>query len=436
MENTINKQSLAFVAPAGTVSGYGSRSRDLVRALIALDKYDIKIVSTRWGSTPLNALIAGKDDDIINRLVPQLTEQPDIFIQVSVPNEFQPIGKYNIGITAGIETTLCASQWLEGANKMNLIVVPSEHSKNVFLNSKYDMMDSQTNQKAGELKFEKEIEVLFEGIDLTVFKKTDELDKTIVEELSSIPEKFCYLFVGHWMQGVIGEDRKNVGMLIRSFLEAFKNVTDAPALILKTSGGTFSHMDRLEIERKIEFIKTQVDARRLPNIYVLHGDLTESEMNSLYMHPKVKAHVSLTKGEGYGRPLAEAAISGKPVIATNWSGHIDFLNPEYVTLIPGQLTNVHESAAWENVILKESQWFTADYNYFIGVLKDVYKNYDSYLEKSRKMTKHIKDNFSWELMKTKLDTILQRVPEFPKMQKLVLPKLKKIELPKLEKVEE
>ena len=436
MENTINKQSLAFVAPVGTVSGYGSRSRDLVRALIDLDKYDIKIVSTRWGSTPLNALIAGKDDDIINRLVPQLTEQPDIFIQVSVPNEFQPIGKYNIGITAGIETTLCASQWLEGANKMNLIVVPSEHSKNVFLNSKYDMMDSQTNQKAGELKFEKEIEVLFEGIDLTVFKKTDELDKTIVEELSSIPEKFCYLFVGHWMQGAIGEDRKNVGMLIRSFLEAFKNVTDAPALILKTSGGTFSHMDRLEIERKIEFIKTQVDARRLPNIYVLHGDLTESEMNSLYMHPKVKAHVSLTKGEGYGRPLAEAAISGKPVIATNWSGHIDFLNPEYVTLIPGQLTNVHESAAWENVILKESQWFTADYNYFIGVLKDVYKNYDSYLEKSRKMTKHIKDNFSWELMKTKLDTILQRVHEFPKMQKLVLPKLKKIELPKLEKVEE
>ena len=192
MENTINKQSLAFVAPAGTVSGYGSRSRDLVRALIALDKYDIKIVSTRWGSTPLNALIAGKDDDIINRLVPQLTEQPDIFIQVSVPNEFQPIGKYNIGITAGIETTLCASQWLEGANKMNLIVVPSEHSKNVFLNSKYDMMDSQTNQKAGELKFEKEIEVLFEGIDLTVFKKTDELDKTIVEELSSIPEKFHF----------------------------------------------------------------------------------------------------------------------------------------------------------------------------------------------------------------------------------------------------
>ena len=434
MENTttINKQTAVVVAPLATVSGYGSRSRDLIRALIALDKYDVKLISTRWGNTPLNALVAGKDDDLISRLIPQLTSQPDLFIQVSVPNEFQPIGKYNIGVTAGIETTMCSAPWLEGANKMNLIIVPSQHSKDVFIHSKYDKMDEKTKQKLGELSLEKTIEVLFEGVDLNTFKKTDELSKTIVDELSVIPEQFCFLHVGHWLQGDLGHDRKDTGMLVHTFLEAFKNVVDAPALILKTSAGTFSHMDRMEVLRRIDIIKSNIKATRLPNIYLLHGDLTDAEMNSLYMHPKVKAHVTLTKGEGFGRPLAESAVSGKPIIATAWSGHIDFLNKDYVTLIPGKLTNVHPSAAWDNVILKESQWFTADYGYFIAVLKDVYKNYDSYLEKSRKMTKYIKDNFSWELMKTKLGEILDKIPAQPVVQKLQLPKLKKIELPKLQ----
>lgn len=435
MENT-NKPLCVVVAPAATVSGYGSRSRDLIRALIALDKYTVQILNTRWGSTPMNALVAGKDDDIITRLVGQITQQPDLFIQVSVPNEFQKVGKYNIGVTAGIETTMCSAEWLEGCNRMDLVIVPSKHSKDVFVNSKYDMIDNNTKQKAGVLELKTQIEVLFEGVDTSIYKKTEELSSSVITELDLIKEKFCFLMVGHWMRGDLGEDRKNVGMLVRSFYEAFKNVSNAPALILKTSSGTFSHIDRLEILRKIEFIKDNVKgATRLPNVYVLHGDLNETEMNSLYMHPKVKAHVSLTKGEGFGRPLAEAAMSGKPIIATAWSGHIDFLKSDYSILVPGTLTDVHPSAAWDKVILKESKWFTADYGYFIGALKSVFENYEKHLESSRKTTKYMKDNFSWEIMKDKLREILQRVPAFPKMQTLNLPKLKKVESSEPQKIE-
>jgi len=442
-----SKPLCVVVCPVATISGYGSRSRDLVRAIIALDKYDVKIISTRWGATPMNYLVQGRDEDIISRLVPNLTQQPDIFIQVSVPNEFQPAGKYNIGVTAGIETTMCAAQWIEGCNRMNLIIVPSKHSKDVFINTKYDAINQHTKQKEGVLELKTQIEVLFEGVDLEVFKKTDELNKTVTDVMDAVKEKFCFLYCGHWLPGDMGEDRKNVAMLVQTFLEAFKNTTNAPALVMKVSGGTFSHIDRLEILRKINLIKKTVDATRLPNIYVIHGDMTEAEINSLYMHPKIKCHVTLTKGEGFGRPLAEAAVSGKPIIATAWSGHIDFLNKDYTILVPGKLTKVHPSAAWDGVLLKEADWFTADYGYFIGALKSVYKDYDTHLEKSRKMTKYIKDNFSWELMKTKLGEILQRVPEFPKMQSLNLPKLKKvgessqpaelpkIQLPKLKKIE-
>ena len=128
----MSKPVLVFQAPVGTRSGYGERSRDLVRALIALDKYDIKIVSTRWGDTPMNAL-TDNDQDIVSRLLLQsLPSQPDIFMQVSVPNEFQRIGKFNIGVTAGIETDLCDPSWIEGCNRMDLILVSSNHAKNVF----------------------------------------------------------------------------------------------------------------------------------------------------------------------------------------------------------------------------------------------------------------------------------------------------------------
>ena len=51
------------------------------------------------------------------------------------------------------------------------------------------------------------------------------------------------------------------------------------------------------------------------------------EMNSIYNHSKVKAMVSLTKGEGFGRPLLEFSLSQKPLIVSGWSGHMDFLPP-------------------------------------------------------------------------------------------------------------
>ena len=167
-------------------------------------------------------------------------------------------------------------------------------------------------------------------------------------------------------------------------------------------------------------------------------------MNDLYNHEKVKVHISFTKGEGFGRPLIEAAITGKPIITSNWSGHLDFLNTESSILIDGQLTKVHKSASWKGVLNEDSEWFTIDYGKAIAYVKDIHKDYKKYLEKSRKTYHHIKTNFSFDAMKDKLASILDsRIPEFPKMVALTLPKLKKVEptqpiqiqLPKLKKVE-
>ena len=184
-----------------------------------------------------------------------------------------------------------------------------------------------------------------------------------------------------------------------------------------------------------------VDSKNLPNVYILDGDLSDEEMNSLYNHPKVKAHVSFTRGEGFGRPLLEACVSGKPIIATNWSGHLDFLHSDYNFLLGGKLENVDPSAV-NNWILKDTQWFTVNYGEGVGIMKWIYENYKKSLEKSRKNRKYVKDNFTIRKMTELLGEILQnhKVGDGPQQVQLKLPTLKKVgdpielKLPTLKKV--
>lgn len=215
------KNTFYISCPIDTYSGYGARSRDLVKSIIELDKYDVKILPQRWGATPFGFIKDHSEWGFLQKhLVNQVTEQPDIWAQITVPNEYNPIGKYNIGFTAGIETTLCSATWIEGMNKMDINIVSSEHSKNVFLNTKYDKVDQQTKQKVGVVELSKPIEVLLEGADLDIYKpikKSEFKELNLLKDINSIPEDFAFLVVGHWMSGNLGEDRKNIGITLRSF---------------------------------------------------------------------------------------------------------------------------------------------------------------------------------------------------------------------------
>jgi glycosyltransferase involved in cell wall biosynthesis len=334
----------------------------------------------------------------------------------------------NSGVTAGIETTLCDISWIDGCNRMDLILTSSEHSKKVFKNSVFEQRNQATNQVTRKVELQKPVEVLFEGADLNKYFKSEKLTNFDVhDDLNSIKEDFCYLFVGHWLQGDFGEDRKNVGYMIKAFLEVFKNKKHKPALILKTSQGAASIIDRDRILKRLEDIKRTVSGGSLANIYLIHGDLSDEEINCIYNHSKVKAMVSLTKGEGFGRPLLEFSVVGKPIIASGWSGHIDFLNTEFCGLVGGTLTNVHPSAHVPSLILQESQWFKPDDNQVGHALTDMYENYKDYAEKAKRLAYRNKQTFSWDKMTEKLDELItQYVPLFSKQVELKLPKLKKI----------
>ena len=440
------KPFIVVQGPVATRSGYGNHTRDLVTSLIRANKYEIQIISLPWGSTPTDALKPENPDhlEIIKCIAAgNINRKPDVFIQISVPNEFQPHGKFNIGVTAGIETNQVSAEFIQGCNKMDLIITTSQHSKDGFVKSTYDKIDDKTKQKVDELSLQKPIEVLFEGIDTNIYKRTNEIHNTVKEQLSMVKEPFAYLFVGHWLKGSMGQDRKDIGMLIKTFAETYKNKArhNRPALILKTSGATFSIIDRDEHMLKIQQILAPY-GNKAPSVYLLHGDLTDHEMNSLYNHPKIKAMVSFTKGEGFGRPLLEFTSTGKPVIASGWSGHVDFLK-DYSILLPGELTEIHNSAV-DKFLLKGSKWFTVNYQYASAVLKDISENYKKHLVKSKQQMRYTNSEFTLDNMAKRFVELVDRGLEgVPQEVSLKLPKLKKVgseskptlKLPKLKKVE-
>jgi len=319
---------------------------------------------------------------------------------------------------------------------MDVLLVISEHSKNGFTMTKYQKKDTRTGQMS-VVEMVKPIEVLHNCVNTEAFGKKAPTDVTFEKYLdTNVKEEFNFLFVGHWLRGEFGEDRKNVALLVKIFLEVFKQVKGKqPGLILKTSSAGFSILDREEILSKIDQIKKSVTlevGQTLPNVYLLHGELTDKEMNTLYNHPKVKTHISLTKGEGFGRPLLEASVSGKPVIASGWSGHMDFLNKDEAVLVGGELKQIHPSSVWENVLIKESSWFAPDHNQAANAMMAVFNEYTDFKNKAYNLAVRNRKGFSYEEIRKKTFELLDKyVPQFPTQIVPTLPKLKKI--PKIEK---
>ena len=433
----MSKPSIVISCPIDTYSGYGARARDFVKALIDIDKYDVKILPQRWGETRWGYLKDHNDTVFTPRIINKLTQQPDIWVQVSIPNEFQKVGKYNIGLTAGIETTLCDPSWIQGANNMDLLLVSSKHALESFERSKFDRKDDKTGQIIDRISLNTKVEVLFEGADLTKyfpFILNEDLDKELLDlkdTLDTIPESFCFLTTGHWMQGAFGEDRKNLGFTLKSFLETFKNKKNAPALIMKSHSMTTSIMDRERMLDRIDSVRSTVKGK-LPNVYLIHGEVSDAGMNLIYNHHKVKSFVSLPKGEGFGRPFLEFSLVNKPIIASSWSGQTDFLDREFVRYVKGDLSKIHKTAVVKNIILPEAEWFSADPSDVGRAYKEIYKDYKKWLPKAKRQGRKSRTQFSYEAMVDTLKSILDtNIPEFPKQVELSMPQ---INLPKLKKV--
>jgi len=428
------KPTLVFQGPIFTRSGYGDHCRDLMKSLRKMDKYDIKIIPLRWGNTPQNQVDGESEFGrwMLERVITGVEQKPDVFMQISVANEFEPKGHYNIGITAGVETTIAPKDFIDGSNKMDLIIVPSNFTKQNLGGTVYQQKDQATDQIVGEIKLNTPCEVLFEGVDTEIFSKGSGKDV-----LANVKEDFNFLIVGHWLKGNLGQDRKDIGMAIKTFATVFQYLPKdkRPGLIVKTSHAGFSVIDREATREKIDAVLSSF-GDKCPSVYLIHGDMEESDMSNLYHHPKVKAMLSFAKGEGYGRPMAEFTLTGKPIIASGWSGQLDFLPQNNAVLLEGALTQIDESAA-DQFCMKEAQWFTVNYSNAANKIYDVYNKYNSYLEKSKGLKESTLNNFTLDKMHDRFVEILDTyVKKAPQVVPFNLPKVNstKMQIPKLNKI--
>lgn len=390
------KKKLLLRAPVLTASGYGVHSRQVLRALLLSDKYDVSVDSIRWGETPL----IYAENDLIERakfLSAKYEKEKadgatfDVSVQVTIPNEFMKLAAVNIGITAGIETDHLSPDWLVKTNEVvDALIVPSKHSAEIFVNSKFNGSDGSV------LELIKPIFVVNEGVEVAIFN-TDSTEESV--ELFDIEPEFNFLYVGLGLDKSPGEDRKNLSSLIVWFCQKFKDNPNV-GLVLKTSIVNGSLIDLEMTKQRILDLKKFSGAGKFPKIKLIHGRLNDEQLAALYKHPKIKAFVSLTHGEGFGLPLLEAAACGLPVLATDWSGHLDFLvGPQGQKLfvpISYSLGPVPESVVWKGVIEEGSRWAYPDENDAKDKMYKVYASYDKPKEWATKLSDIIKENFSLE----------------------------------------
>lgn len=353
----MNKPLFILQSPLWTRSGYGDLSLAVAKSLLRYNKFDLRLAPTVWGACSKKNLSNEVNDpegkELLSRVLQgNLNKQPEVFMQITIPNEFQTPAKFNIGYTAGIETTVPRAEWLEGLNRMNLNIVTSIHARDVFAGANYTKKNP--NGTTEPLVVKTPMEVLFWGANISIYGKNGIASLALEDTLKDIPETFAFLFVGQWTSNNIRGDRKAIGYLIKTFLETFADVPNPPCLILKTSGAQICIMDKYECINKIHdvtgMVKQAMPTAKLPNVYLLHGELEDNEMNALYNHEKVKVHVSFTHGEGF------CVLGDTPIITKTGLKNIkDITNKDEVFTHCGR---------WKNVISPLSR-------HYIGEMKKI-----------------------------------------------------------------
>jgi len=337
--NTNSKKKILLRAPVLTQSGYGVHSRQIARWLLTKPNLDVCIQALPWGATPW---LINKDASdgligkIMERTVDPIGQRYDATIQVQLPNEWDiSMSNTNVGVSAIVETDVCNPRWVDACNKMSKVIVPSKFCHSVLNNSG---------------KLTTEVKVVPESF-------PDEILVTKSTKIDSInfDTTFNFLMIGQITGKNAENDRKNIFYTIKWFCETFSKDTDV-GLVIKTNMGRNTKIDRQIVENTLKSVLLEIKKKKDPKIYLLHGEMTDAEMSSLYRHPQIKAFISLTRGEGYGLPILEAAVSGLPIIATNWSGHLDFMAKGKFISVDYNLSNVHSSRIDNEIFVQNSKW--------------------------------------------------------------------------------
>ena len=375
-------------APLLTSSGYGVHSRQIFEAIESIPNIDLEVECLNWGKTPW--LLNGETNDgLVGRIMncsKALNPPYDLTIQVQLPDEWNPaLGKKNIGISAVVETDKCSPKWIEACNKMDVIVVPSSFTKNVLNNSGIVTTP---------------IKVIPEWFNQYIVNDDLKIDNNLKFKTEN-----NFLIVGQLGAMKAEDDRKNIFQTIKWVVENFKNRDDV-GVVIKTNMGKNTSIDKKITLNVLNQMKQHFSKSKV-KIYLLHGTMSDQEIAALYRHKKIKCLVSATRGEGYGLPLIEAAASGLPVIATNWSGHLDFLNKINFLSVDYDLKEISESRVDNRIFYPGFKWAEPRESSFKSRLNEIINNFNSVSKNAQENKAIILKQFSKESISKQYLTLVE-----------------------------
>ncbi len=395
------KKTIVIQAPVDSYSGYGARARDFIRQFIKIyeSKYNILLFNTTWGGTP-NGFI----DSHLNQwefLKIHMAEKEvlnivtkDVFMHFGIPSEMPQRGQFNlqINVTAGIQTDAYPFDWIKGMNRSDVVIFSSNHGRITAQSTKF----MQNNEVVLQVSTDVVLDVIQQGSDLSIYNSEYVIHNTqLDEQLNNIPQDFLFLITGNLIQTGYKQDRKDIYTTIKVIADTFKNKQRKPGLLIKTNLINNSVMDKNKV---LSIIYDIIGQNCGIGVYLLHGELTDREMSQLYNHEKVKSLVSFTHGQGYGRPIQQFALTGKPVLASNCSGIIDFLSYPHV-LLRGNVTPIVNP---NQFFIRGAKWFTVDYDYAKVKLLQIFKQYNKNKQKTTKHLSQLKNRVSLQAMNRKI----------------------------------
>jgi len=384
-------KNVIFRGPCLTSSGYGQHSRMVVRWLLTREDFNVKFQPVQWGSTPW-IIDRNREEGLIGKIldnsVPFTDSGFDLSFQLILPNEWDAnLSRFNVGLTAGIETDKCNPTWTQACNKMNAIIVPSEHAKQ-SLNPKQ--------------------------VTCPMFVVPESYPVEMLKDASSLPSigefstRFNFLVFGQVTGTNAFNDRKNVFFTLKWLFEEFKNDPDV-GVIIKTNMSRNTIVDKNNTVETLQKLIKETRSGTYPRLHLVHGDLTNDEVTALYKHPTMKALVSATRGEGFGLPLLEAAVAGLPIIATPWSGHMDFLGKGKFVQLFHQLQQVHQSRVDNIMFMPDARWAEVSETDFKAKCRKFYKGSEIPRQWAKDLSEKLRVTHSQDAINVQYDNVVKEL---------------------------
>lgn len=374
-------------APLLTMSGYGVHSRQVFQWLYEKEGVELDVECLNWGMTPW-IINHDHENGLIGKIMScsKKTNPPyDISFQLQLPDEWDPnLAKINIGMSAIVETDRCNPKWIDACNKMDHVIVPSSFTKSVVQNS-------------GILTTE--VTVIPEWFNEEI-KEADAIDYEMTTN-------FNFLIISQLNSRNPPDDRKNIFNTIKWLCEAFKDNPNV-GIVLKTNSGKGTTIDKKITQNIMNQMINFIGKKEFPKIYLFHGNMSKKQVAGFYKHDKIKALASATRGEGYGLPLVDAAAAGLPVVATNWSGHLDFLKNSFVK-IDYDIKEIRKEKSDNRIFFEGFRWAEPKESDFKKKVLDVYENYELYKKQADELKINVNQNFGKKSIIQKYDDIFKRI---------------------------